>query len=318
MKKKTIGILLMAYGTPKSLDQVEAYYTHIRRGHKPSPEQLQNLINRYQAIGGVSPLNKITRQQATGLEALLNSRSQDDVSFHIYLGMKHCSPFIHEAVADMVDDGIEEAIGFVLAPHYSVMSIGTYIKAAEEAIVQQGGPDTSFIKSWHQHPEYLRVVAGRVQLAFRQLPIAEQKDIHVLFSAHSLPEKILAMGDPYPQHIHETGDKVAELLQLQHWSYAWQSAGRSAGPWLGPDILEVLGTLREQGHTAVISCPIGFVSDHLEVLYDIDIECQTICKELGIYLVRTASLNADQDFLSALASIVFGHMAGEQYDTTTH
>ncbi|UOF91729.1 ferrochelatase [Fodinisporobacter ferrooxydans] len=308
---KTVGILVMAYGTPQSLDHVEAYYTHIRRGRKPTPELLRDLIDRYKAIGGVSPLNEITRMQSQGLETLLNANANNNRTYRVYLGMKHCSPFIQDAIEDMHRDGIEEAVGFVLAPHYSVMSIGTYIQAAEEALQKSDGLHMTFIRSWHLHPDYLQAAARRIQDSLEKFPKQVQKDIRVVFSAHSLPEKILSMGDPYPRQIHETGDALARELKLNHWLYAWQSAGRTADPWLGPDILDVLKSLRKEGHTSVISCPIGFVSDHLEVLYDIDIECQALCKEIGIHLIRTASLNADPDFLKALANIVVEHLAGE-------
>jgi protoporphyrin/coproporphyrin ferrochelatase len=314
MERETIGILLMAYGTPASLDQVEEYYTHIRRGRKPAPEQLEDLINRYKAIGGVSPLNAITRSQAKSLEEQLNKETDGSVQFRVYLGMKHCTPFIHDAVEAIVNDGVQRVIGLVLAPHYSSMSIGTYIKAAEEAVARLGGPTFTYIRNWHMNPMFLDAVASRVRKAIDQFAQEQRNDVNVIFSAHSLPERILSIGDPYADQIKESGDAVAKRLSLPHWTYAWQSAGRTPDPWLGPDILEVLRAQREKGFTAIVSCPIGFVSDHLEVLYDIDIECQALCKELGIRLVRTESLNASPDFIAALVSVIRDHLAGETND----
>jgi ferrochelatase len=308
--RKTVGILLMAYGTPASLDQVEEYYTHIRRGRKPTAEQLEELIQRYKAIGGVSPLNVITHKQARALEEKLNEQSES-VTFRIYLGMKHSSPFIHETVESMWNDGIQEAIGLVLAPHYSSMSIGTYIKAADEAVERLGGPKLRYIREWHRNSKFINAVANRVQKALEQFAPSERNDVRVIFSAHSLPERIVSIGDPYPAQVRESGDAVAKRLSLTHWLYAWQSAGRTPEPWLGPDILDVLRTQRELGVTAVVSCPIGFVADHLEVLYDIDLECRALCDNLGIRLVRTESLNDSPDFIAALADVIQSHMAGE-------
>jgi len=290
----------MAYGTPRSLDEVLPYYTHIRRGHPPTQEQLDDLIGRYKAIGGVSPLTQITDAQAQGLADILNQDGGRPVK--MYLGMKHTRPFIEEAVEEMHKDGIREAVGLVLAPHYSTMSIKLYQKHAEEKSNQIGGPKFWFVNQWHMHPRFLKVLANRVQDALNQFK--DQSDVMVVFSAHSLPERILKMGDPYPEQLRESGDAVATMLGLKHHCFAWQSAGQTGEPWLGPDLLDKLKSLRAEGYQNVVSCSQGFVSDHLEILYDIDIEAQALAREIGMWLVRTKQMNDDPEFLTALAEVV--------------
>lgn len=308
MQQSPIGVLVMAYGTPRNLDEVAAYYTHIRRGHAPTPELLQNLIDRYEAIGGVSPLNEITRAQAAGIEERLNASG--GTRFKVYLGMKHTAPFIKDTVAQMADDNVEQAISLVLAPHYSTMSIKTYQSAANEAAVHRGKPQFSHIDNWHLEPDFIALLADNVSQALKNFD--DPDGVRVLFSAHSLPERILRVGDPYEQQLHETGEAVAALLGLHNYSFAWQSAGRTEEKWLGPDILDVLATLHDDGQDDIIVCPAGFVSDHLEVLYDVDIECQSVAKKLGMHLERTASLNANPRFLEMLSQVVL-----QQFDRST-
>ncbi len=300
MAKDPLGLLIMAYGTPSNLDEVPSYYTHIRHGHPPTPEQLEDLISRYQAIGGVSPLTEITQGQAKGLEHILNQDGQRPV--RVYLGLKHIAPFIGDAIAQMHKDGIHEAVCLVLAPHYSVMSIGSYQKTARDAAEKSGGPILWFIDSWHMHPAFLNVLADKVKNALNE--IDDLDNTMVVFSAHSLPARILTMGDLYETQLRESGEAIAGMLHLKHYSFAWQSAGQTSEPWLEPDILDKLAELKEQGFSKVVSCSQGFVSDHLEVLYDIDIEASNRARELGIKLVRTAQMNTDPRFLSALSQVV--------------
>ncbi len=304
MSKRVIGILAMAYGTPSSVEEIEPYYTHIRRGRKPEPAQLQELTERYEAIGGLSPLNEITAAQAAGLERTLNELDQD-VQYRVYTGMKHAHPFIEETVQKMVEDGIEEAVGVVWAPHYSTMSIGTYIKSAEEAREKWGGPARiSYVESWHLQPLFVESTAARVASALAQFPADESASVPVVFTAHSLPERIIQLGDPYPEQIAETGRAVTEQIGHHEWFTGWQSAGRTPEPWLGPDILDVIRTQHEQGVQSLVVCPVGFVSDHLEVQYDIDIEAKQLADELGMKLVRVASPNDEPLFLKAVATAV--------------
>jgi len=300
MVNKPLGVLAMAYGTPTNLAEVEAYYTHIRHGRPATPELLAELIGRYKAIGGLSPLNDITRSQANGLEEVLNATDPDQ-PYKVYLGMKHVSPFIEDTVSKMAQDGIEQMVSLVLAPHYSSMSVGVYQKTTQEA-ARRLGLEVLPVHSWHLHPGFLELLAQRVRESLNQF--SRPEGVMVVFTAHSLPERILEQNDPYPVQLKETGEAVAANLQLPQYTFGWQSAGRTQDPWLGPDILTVLRTLRDEGWTQVLVCPAGFVSDHLEVLYDLDIEAQKLATELGIEFARTRSLNADPVFLQALAEVV--------------
>jgi len=300
----------MSYGTPESLDQVEAYYTHIRRGNPPSSEQLKELKDRYEAIvGGVFPLRDNTNNQVKALQDQLNT-DYPDCEFSCYQGLKHAYPFIENGVQQMVEDGITEAIGIVLAPHFSTMSVGSYIKRAQE-IVDQHAISMRFVKNYHLHPLLIQTISNRLTDALAKFPDTHQDEIRVVFSAHSLPEKILEMNDPYPEQLLETSRAICAKTNVTNWQFAWQSAGRTATPWLGPDILDVLKTIskNEQIKHVVIS-PIGFVSDHLEVLYDIDIEAQQVAQELGIQLERTTSLNTDPLYMKVLADSVL-HLLGD-------
>jgi ferrochelatase len=290
------GVLVMAYGTPRSLDDVADYYTDIRGGRPPPPKLLEELTQRYRAIGGRSPLLEITRAQATGIEARTGVRA--------YLGQKHAAPFIADAVADMARDGVERAAGLVLAPHYSSLSVGDYARRARRAaneIDWKGRLD--MVESWHLEPGFVELLGDRVRAALHELPAERRAEATVVFSAHSLPERILVGGDPYPRQVAETAEAVAGRAGLERWRVAWQSAGRTPEPWIGPPLIEVIGELAGSGVPAVVVCPCGFVSDHLEVLYDIDVEAARVAAQQGIHLTRTASLNDDPVFLDMLAGV---------------
>lgn len=295
-----LGLLVMAYGTPSSLEEVLPYYTDIRRGRAPSPEQLADLTGRYQAIGGVSPLTEITRAQAEGIAKILNQDGGQPV--RLYQGMKHTHPFIYEAVEQMYQDGIQDAVAIVLAPHFSHMSVGGYQRVARETAAKLGGPNIRYVDEWHLEPAFLDALTKRVQAALEKC--SDPAGAMVVFSAHSLPERILQTDDPYVKQLHESGEIVAQRLHLTNYMFAWQSAGRTGEPWLGPDILDVLHDLKQRGFKEVVSCSQGFVADHLEVLYDIDIEAQQVAKTLNLHLVRTKQMNDDAQFLQALANAV--------------
>ncbi|RCX21753.1 ferrochelatase [Fontibacillus phaseoli] len=303
-----IGVLVMSYGTPQSLDQIEPYYTHIRRGNPPTAEQLKELKDRYEAIvGGVFPLRANTDNQVVALQDTLNRLNPyGDKEFVCYQGLKHASPFIEDGVEAMAGDGIKKAVGIVLAPHYSVMSIGGYIKRAE-AKAAEAGIAMEFIRSYHLHPKLIEALAARVskKLDLFEEAGAERSKVRVLFSAHSLPQKILEMGDPYQDQLMETSRAVAEATGVNSWQFTWQSAGRTAEPWLGPDILDTLRSLSQEQVEDVLVTPVGFVSDHLEVLYDLDIEAKGIAKELDMRLERIDSLNTDPLYMEALSDLVF-------------
>ena len=301
----------MSYGTPESMDEVETYYTHIRKGSPPSPQQLKELTDRYEAIGGCFPLRTNTNEQVRHLEAKLNQNATG-IQFGCYQGLKHAPPYIEDGVKQMVDDGITEAVGIVLAPHYSSMSVGGYIKRADETAQSLGLKRLSFVKSYHLHPKLIQALTERIRHAQSQFKAVEQDDIHVIFTAHSLPERILEMKDPYPEQLLETAKAVAAQAGITNWRFAWQSAGRTNIPWLGPDILDVLEVMaKEEQARHVLMCPIGFVSAHLEILYDIDIECRRKADALGMTLQRTASLGTDPLYIGTLADEVMKQLEKE-------
>jgi len=313
------GVLCMSYGTARGLDDVERYYTHIRGGRAPSPELLEELKGRYRAIGGRSPLIEITEAQVGGLERELNEAERlegGDRTFRAYHGMKHQTPYIEDVVRTMADDDVREALGLVLAPHYARMSVGAYIERAGKAAAD-AGVAMAFVEHWHDAPGFLRFLVLRVSDAIARLPEEERSRAPVIFSAHSLPARIEGEGDPYPRQLEESAELVARELGLpaDRVRVAWQSAGRTGEPWLGPDLTEVLGEISVEGHRAAVSCPVGFVSDHLEILYDIDIEAQGVARELGITLIRTESPNDDPTFLRALAGVVREHLEESRAET---
>lgn len=309
MAAEKIGVLVMSYGTPQSLEQIEAYYTHIRRGRPPAPEQLEELTNRYKAIvGGVFPLRENTNRQVQHLEETLNASAPDSMQFVCYQGLKHASPFIEDGVQQMAADGIQHAVGIVLAPHYSVMSVGSYMKRAQEE-AQKAGIRLSCVQSYHLHPLLIQALAERVEKAFQHFPSERRNDVKVLFTAHSLPKRILDMGDPYPDQLLATSRAIAERTNITNWQFAWQSAGNTPDPWLGPDILDELESLKSEQVREVLVCPIGFVSDHLEVLYDLDIEAKQTAERLGMHLERTESLNTEPLYMKVLADAVNEELA---------
>lgn len=302
------GLLVMAYGSPQSLDEVEAYYTHIRRGRPPSPELLEELLERYRAIGGRSPLVAITRRQARALEERLAGRFHEGLIVDV--GMKHSPPFIAEGVRRLVEGGATRLITLTMAPQYSAMSVGEYQHAVMDALRQLGAAlPVIQVPSWHRHEGFVNAVARRLHEALHQIPEALRDGAVTLFTAHSLPERVLAAGDPYPRQFEETAAAVARAARVERWHTAYQSAGRTADPWLGPDVNDVLRELAAQGTRAVVICPVGFVADHLEILYDVDIEARRTAAELGLAFARTESLNDGSDFMDALAAVVTEHAA---------
>jgi len=297
----TLGLLCMSYGTARGPEDLEAYLTHIRGGHPPSPDLLGEMRRRYEAIGGRSPLIEITERQVRALEAALA-----DLDVRTYHGMKHQFPYLEDVVVEMAADGVDRAVGLVLAPHYSRFSIGQYVERVEKAAAEQGAPAFTFIESYATHPAFVEFTAGRVRDALRHVP-----DATVVFSAHSLPKRILETGDPYPQELRSTADAVAGRLGIADYRVAWQSAGRTGEEWLGPDVSDLLRDLAAAGVRAVVSCPVGFVSDHLEVLYDIDVEATAVAEQVGVTLVRTESPNDHPEFVTALAEVVKDHLDEE-------
>jgi ferrochelatase len=291
------GVLLMAYGSPAALDEVPAYFTHIRGGRPPSQAAAEELRERYRAIGGMSPLRAITESQAGRLEAVLRARGH---SAAVTVGMKHSAPFIADAVRAMAESGIRSATALALAPHYSRISVAGYFSTAAEAAAEHGVV-LEAVESWHDHPGFIEAVARRLQAA-----LARTTAPAVIFTAHSLPQRILTWNDPYPGQLRHTAELVASAAGVPQWRFAYQSASHTGEPWLGPDLLETLPELAREGVEEVVVCPVGFVADHLEVLYDIDVEARVAAGGLGLRLVRAPSLNDGDDFIAVLADLVEG------------
>ncbi|MDQ0174775.1 ferrochelatase [Bacillus chungangensis] len=308
MAGKKMGLLVMAYGTPYSEDDIERYYTHIRHGRKPTSEMLVDLRNRYRAIGGISPLAKITEEQAFGLEQQLNAM-QDEIEFKAYIGLKHIEPFIEDAVEKMYEDGIEEAVTFVLAPHFSTFSIQSYNNRAKAAAEKLGGPNLTSIESWYDEPKFIDYWVENVKTTYATMSQEERDAACLIVSAHSLPEKIIAAGDPYPDQLKETAELIARGAGIRDFAIGWQSEGNTPEPWLGPDVQDLTRTLhKEKGYKAFVYIPVGFVAEHLEVLYDNDYECKVVTEEIGASYYRPAMPNAQKPFLDAMATVVLKHL----------
>ncbi|MDT0159900.1 ferrochelatase [Bacillus sp. AG4(2022)] len=304
MPKKKMGLLVMAYGTPYKEEDIERYYTHIRHGRKPSDEMLEDLRSRYEAIGGISPLARITQEQGEKLEQHLNS-IQDEIEFKMYLGLKHIEPFVEDAVKSMKEDGITEAASIVLAPHFSTFSVKSYNGRAKEEAERLGGLTITSVESWYQEPKFIGYWAEKVKEAFASMPADEKDNAVLIVSAHSLPEKILHSGDPYPNQLQETADLIAEQAGVENYEVGWQSAGNTPEPWLGPDVQDLTRDLyNEKGYKAFVYTPVGFVADHLEVLYDNDYECKVVTEEIGASYYRPEMPNSQPEFIDAMASAV--------------
>lgn len=297
-----IGILIMAYGGPNSLDEIPGYLADIRAGRPTTPAVLEEITHNYAQIGGKSPLLAISQKQMAAVQERL-----DPARFRFYLGMRHWSPWIEEVVGQMLDDGVTHAISLVLAPHFSKLSVAKYQeKIADGLSMYRGQIEFAHIASYHSAPQYIQALTNRVQDGLSRWPAVERNKVHVVFSAHSLPERILKMGDPYDQQLRETAHLVAERagLRTDQWSWSYQSAGRSPEPWLGPQIEDHIPALVEQGIKNIVSIPVGFVSDHVEILYDIDIKAQGVARELGVRLERPPALNDDPLYIATLAELI--------------
>jgi ferrochelatase len=274
----------MAYGSPGRLSDIRAYLEDIRGGRPVSDAAVEELTERYRRIGGRSPLDDVTEAQRSALE--------EELELPVFVGMKHWQPRIAEAVDQALAGGADTLVGIVLAPHYSKLSIDGYRERLEDALGERA--ELRFVESWHAHEPYIAVLADRVRGA----------DAHVVFTAHSLPASILAEGDPYRDQLLETSQLIAEQAGLDRWSFAFQSESATGEPWLGPDILDELDSLHALGVERVLVCPIGFVSDHLEIRWDIDVEARERAAQLGLELDRIESLNDDPAFVRGLAELV--------------
>jgi ferrochelatase len=302
----TTGVLVMAHGTPRSLEEIPAFYTEIRRGRPPSAEQLAELEGRYRAIGGTSPLNERTAGQVAGLAGVLEEQAPG--RFRVEGGAKFAAPRIEDAAAVLARAGVASVIGLVLAPHSSVVSVGEYARRAGEALAGAGSgspPALVMIDHWFDEPGFVALMADRVTAAVAAVSAGgDGGGVTVLFTAHSVPMRVVRAGDNYPEQLEASARAVAEAAGIEDWSVAWQSAGRTDDEWLGPDVNTVIAGLPGRGRTGVVVCPIGFVSDHLEVLYDVDIEARASAEAARLAFGRTASLNDDRRFCAVLAGVV--------------
>ena len=288
----TLGVILMAYGSPDRLDDVPAYYADIRGGRPVEPAHLEDLVARYRRLGieDSNPLNEITEATRAALEEELGSP--------VYTGMRHWQPRIADAVDRALADGADLLVGLVLAPHYSALSIGKYRSQLVDALA--GRAEVRFVERWGSDPGYIELLAAR---------LAPHRHRHIVFTAHSLPARILEEGDPYRDELLESSRLVAERADAREWTFAFQSESPTGEPWLGPDVLPHLNELAANDVRDVVLCPIGFVADHLEIRWDLDVEAADRARELGIRLERVDLPNADPEFVQVLAGLVRRHAA---------
>ena len=300
---RPIGVLVMAYGGPASLDEIPGYLADIRHGRPTSRAVLDEITENYRTIGGSSPLLEVSRRQVDALASLLGDE------FRCYLGMRHWSPWIEEVVGEMVDDGVTHAVSLVLAPHFSALSVARYQqKVADGLELYRGRIEFEHVPSYHDAPGLVEAFAERVREGLARWPDDARDRVHVVFSAHSLPERVLATGDPYGEQCLETARLVAAHAGMpdERWSWAYQSAGRTPEAWAGPDLGEHLEELAARGVRDVVSVPIGFVSDHVELLFDVDVRARRAAERLGVRLERPPALNDDPAFIATLAELVRG------------
>lgn len=297
MTKK--AVLILAYGTPGSVDRMGCYLSDIRGGRPMSEAFVDEFKHRYSIIGG-SPLTKLTYEQAKATGDELQRRGHD---LPIYVGMRHWSPWIKDAIGQMYLHGIEEAVAMVMAPHYSKMSIAKYWGKIDEAQQMHGtNIKFSFIDSWYQQPNFLTAVENHIRAALQKFPAEAQ--VKLVFTAHSLPERLKKMGDPYDDQLKDNARIVAERLGNVDWTFSYQSAAETGEPWLGPQIEEVVVDLADEGYQHILAAPIGFVCDHVEILFDIDVEATQIATERGVNLQRIESMNTDPIFIKAIADAI--------------
>jgi protoporphyrin/coproporphyrin ferrochelatase len=306
-----VGVLIMAHGTPATTAEIEPFYTRIRRGSPPTPEQLADLVRRYDAIGGTSPLTDRTRAQVDGITDQLHHAAPG--RYLVRFGAKHTEPFIEEAAAELVRAGVGRIVALVLTPHYSTLGTGQYLSRAQQQIEQSADnlglamPEVVVIDHWYDAPGMIDLWSDQLLETLGSVPQAHHLEgrVPVLFTAHSVPTRVVGEGDPYPTQMEDSADLVAEMAEIDDWSVAWQSAGRTPEPWLGPDLLAVIRDLSLDDRVkAVVVSALGFVSDHLEVLFDLDVEARQLATEVGLHFARTPSLNDNPRFLSVLANAI--------------
>jgi len=306
--KKPLGVLVMAYGGPANLDEIPGYLADIRAGRTTSKAILDEITGNYRAIGGRSPLPEKTAAQIAALAARF-----DPAEVRFYPGMRHWAPWIEDAVATMLDDGIDRAVSLVLAPHFSKESIAKYrVRIAQGEEQQHAALEWRHVDSYHDHPKLIEALADRVRQGLERWPAAERDQVHVVFSAHALPARILKEGDPYQDQLWETARLIAAKAGIpdERRSWAYQSAGRTPEPWLGPTYEDHLDDLAARGVKHIVAVAVGFVSDHVEILFDLDIKAQEKARELGLRLERPPALNDDPRYIDCLEDVVRRNLAG--------
>ena len=304
--KTRVGVLLMTYGSPATLDDVPLYLKNVRGGRQPDEELIQEFRRRYELIGG-SPLLRITREQASALQDELNSQHPDGPEFQVMAGMRFAPPFITDLVPEVARDA-QQFVGIIMSPQYSPIIMSGYTRTLEDAVADQHRADLNLkiAEDWHLQPFFLQALAQRVQEALDPFPEEVRERVPVLFTAHSMPKRVIEKEPDYISHLKETAQKVAELVALppERWMFCYQSAGHTPEEWLKPDFADVMPELRASGQTHVLIAPVQFLADHLEILYDIEIGARQQAEENGIQFARTDSLNTSPLFIKALAEVV--------------
>ena len=305
-KTRHTAILLMAMGGPDCLENVEPFLRDVRGGRPTPPELVEEIRERYRATGGKSPAVGITQAVAKKLERELNESS--DRRYRVYVGLRHWHPFIKETYAELLRESPEQIIGVCMAPQQSSLSTGAYRKKVEEARSElRDQTDVAYVGSWNRHPRLITAIVENIQQGLRQFPGDARDTVPVLFTAHSLPQRIVAMNDPYPDEVKGTVEAVTQLLGNQPTYFAYQSQGRSSEPWLGPTVEDMLDIIYQSGHRGVLVAPVGFICDHVETLFDIDIELRQLAVNKGMRLERMAMLNDSPALLQTLRDVLASH-----------
>lgn len=306
LSPKPTAILLMAMGGPDSLEHVEPFLLDVRGGRPTPPELVEEIRERYRATGGKSPAVGITKDVAKKLEARLNSSGGR--SYRVHVGLRHWHPFIKETYAELLVERPEHVIGFCMAPQQSSLSTGAYRKKVEEAqAALQSTVSVSYVGSWNRHPGLVAAIVENIKQGLQKFPSDVRQTVPVLFTAHSLPERIVALKDPYPEEVKGTVEAVSALLEGQPTRFAYQSQGRSGEKWLGPTVESTIEDLSREGRKHVLVAPIGFLCDHVETLYDIDIELKQLAQKQGIQLERIAMLNDSDSLIDTLVDVLAAH-----------
>ena len=304
--QRPIAILLMAMGGPERLEDVEPYLNDVRGGRPTPPELVEEIRERYRRTGGKSPVLDITRSVARRLEQKLNGPGGE--RYRCYVGLRHWRPYIKDAYAELLDDLPERIIGLCMAPQYSTLSTGAYMKKVEEARSALGDETPiNFVASWYRHPRLIEAIVDNIQAGLQLYPADVRPQVPILFTAHSLPSRVLDMNDPYPHEVQGTIEAVRERLRSNPTRFAYQSQGRSAEPWLGPAVEQAVDEVAREGHRDLLVAPIGFISDHIETLFDLDIELKESAARKGLRLERMPMLNDSAPLIDLLASVVDMH-----------